>query len=305
MNRTAFLRTRMRIILRGHLFNPLWLPRQERRRRRGEATRQAVLDYLEKMMPPSDNRQEQPEAGTSQDRHIWTLWLQGEEQAPAIVRSCLRSMRERLDAHIHVLSERDILQHITLPGYILEKWRAGRIRPAHFADICRVELLWEYGGVWADATDWFSADLPDWLWAEDFFVYRAGRQSRGSYAFIQNCFIRAKRGSTVLAAWREAIFRYWRHEDGAIDYFIHQLLLEYALRHNPQAAEDFARMPQMDQEPTHRLWFVHGWEPWDEEKMKGICADALFQKTEYRSELASNAPKGSVASFLTDSYLHH
>ena len=137
MNRTAFLRTRMRIILRGHLLNPLWLPRQERRRRRGEATRQAVLDYLEKMMPPSDNRQEQPEAGTSQDRHIWTLWLQGEEQAPAIVRSCLRSMRERLDAHIHVLSERDILQHITLPGYILEKWRAGRIRPAHFADICR------------------------------------------------------------------------------------------------------------------------------------------------------------------------
>lgn len=298
MGRPGHFLTLAKIILRGHLFNPLWLPRQERRRRRGEATRQAVLDYLEKMMPPSDNRQEQPEAGTSQDRHIWTLWLQGEEQAPAIVRACIASMREHLSGELHVLTQADILETISLPGPILDKWRSGRIRPAHFADICRLELLWEYGGVWADATDWFSADLPDWLWKEDFFVYMSGERLTGSYAFIQNCFIRSSKSSPVLAAWRDAVFRYWEHEDSAIDYFIHQLLLEYAIQHDPQAARSFAQMPRLNQDPTHELWFVRGGDVYDPAAYRQIVDRALFQKTEYKSHLSQLPPKDSFAERL-------
>ena len=36
----------IRVALSGHLLNPLWLPRLERRRVRGRAYRRAGMDYL-------------------------------------------------------------------------------------------------------------------------------------------------------------------------------------------------------------------------------------------------------------------
>ena len=70
------------------------------------------------------------------------------------------------------------------------------------------------------------------------------------------------------------------------------------LDHNPAAAALFAKMPQMEQEPTHVLWFQKGRDPYNSLVMDQVCAQALFQKTEYKSDLAQNPPSGSMADWL-------
>lgn len=286
-----------RCLWAGHLVNPLWLSRLERRRRRGQAIRQAAASYLAPYARAASSVPE--EACLHQEpRRIFSIWLQGEAQAPALVQACYRSIRAHAGCEVIVLDEKTLSDWITLPPYILEKWKSGRMKPAHFTDICRIELLYRHGGVWMDATDYLPAPLPEWLWKEDFFVYRGGDVYRGAYSFIQNCFIRGAKGAYLLKVWREAVFAYWAREDKAVDYFVHQMLFGFAVTGNPQAAQRFDAMPQYRQEPTHQLWFVAADQPYDAQRFKNICAGALFQKTDYKSRPAASPVPGSMADHL-------
>ena len=63
-------------------------------------------------------------------------------------------------------------------------------------------------------------------------------------------------------------------------------------------------MPQQEQDPTHRLWFQYGRTPYHPETVDQICAGALFQKTEYKSDLAKHPPVGSIAAWLQAPLTH-
>lgn len=293
-----------RIIFLGHVLNWPWRNAAERRRVRGQVTAEAVCDYLDRYVPEFRDVPEDAPAGVVQEpERIFSMWLQGESGAPAIVRACWRSIRANSSHELVVLDGRSIFSWIELPGYIVDKWRRGLIRPAHFADICRVELLYRYGGFWLDATDFIAAELPEWMLGEDFFVYMAGERLRGSYSFIQNCFIRGRKGSYLLKVWREAMFAYWRHEDSTVDYFVHQLLFRKAVECNARAAELFARMPRLPQDPTHAVWFGNASRPFDEALFRTLTGAAAFQKTEYKSSDARKPVPGSFADVMMKMYL--
>ena len=285
------------VFLNGHLANPPWYSRLERRRKRGRAIRYAAAKYLSayadmvKAVPEDEVLGDEP-------RRIFTLWMQGEDKAPALVRACLESIRAHSDCELVVLDENSLSDWISLPPFIMDKWKSGKMKAAHFADICRIELLYRHGGVWMDATDYLSEKLPEWLWKEDFFVYRSGSTLRGAYAFIQNCFIRGAKGAYLLKLWREAVFAYWKREEKAVDYFVHQLLFGYAVLANPKAASLFAAMPQQNQDPTHVLWHQYADKTYDDVRFKEICYGALFQKTDYKSSSARSPLPGSFADHL-------
>ena len=233
----------------------------------------------------------------------FSIWLQGEQSAPDIVKACWRSIRANSSRELVVLDSGSLGDWIELPPHVTDKWRRGLIKPAHFTDICRVALLYRYGGYWMDATDFLPAELPEWIDERDFFVYMAGDRLRGWYAYIQNCFIRARRGNYLLALWLNAMLVYWSHEDSAIDYFVHQLLFRKAVGSDPRAAELFAAMPKIVQDPTHELWFGNASKPFDPELFRSLTAAAAFQKTEYRSSDAVSPRPGSFADAMMKMYL--
>ena len=312
------------IVLRGHILNPLWSSRLERRRTRGEAIQRAVCRYLESyrgfiagLAPEGVERglslcretaqahageQSQPVTdGEDASRHIFSIWFQGEAAAPPLVKACWESIRRSCPEPLTVLDSETIFEWIRLPEHIVRKWKEGKIRPAHFADICRLALLEEYGGVWVDATDYVSAPFPEWLWECDFFVYMSGERQRGCHSFIQNCFIRAKKGSFLAGAWLSLIYEYWKREDGPMDYFIHQLLFKMLVENNALATREFEAMPHLCQDPTHEVWFAHGAEPFYPEKWAAMTSAALFQKTEFKSVLATSPAPGTNAYHLINS----
>ena len=290
-----------RVIFSGHVSNWFWRPRMERRRVRGQVIRKAALDYLRPFAPALRDVPEETPAH-AEPRRIFTLWLQGLEQAPPLVRACLDSIRRHSEAEVVVLDGRTVFDWIDLPERIVRRWKEGKMRAAHFADICRVELLHRYGGVWMDATCYLDAPLPEWLWEADFFVYQGGDTVAGAYGGIQNCFIRAAKDAYLLKVWREAILAYWAKENTAVDYFVHQLLFTLAVEENPRAAECFAQMPSQVQDPTHLLWFGYAGKPYDEALLHAVCAEALFQKTDYKSASASEPVPGSFADHLLAPY---
>ena len=204
-----------RVILGGHVCNWLWRPRQARRQARGRAIERASRAYLRPYVTAAGAvPEDQPDRAAP--RRVFTLWLQGLEQAPPVVRACLDSIRKYAGAELVVLDGRTVFDWITLPERIVSLWKKGKMRAAHFADICRLELLYRYGGVWMDATCYLDAPLPAWLWEADFFVYKGGEVGLGAYAGIQNCFIRAAKDAYLVKVWREAVLAYWAAEDSAI-----------------------------------------------------------------------------------------
>ena len=290
-----------RVVFCGHLCNGLWRSHLERRRVRGRAIRKAADAYLRPYGAAAASVPEDT-PDRSGPRRVFSLWLQGEAQAPPLVKACLASIRRNAGAEVVVLDERSLADWIDLPDFVLRKWKEGKMKPAHFADICRLELLYRYGGIWMDGTDYLDAPLPAWLCEADFFVYLGGDRLRGAYCGIQNCFIRAVKGSYLLKVWREAVLAYWEKEDSAVDYFVHQMLFGAAVAANPRAAELYAEMPHLVQDPTHVLWYEWADRPYDEAKLHEICARALFQKTDYKSSSARNPIPGSFADTMLAPY---
>lgn len=220
---------------------------------------------------------------------IFTIWQQGEENAPELVKACFRSIRKNCKQELVVLDDNNLSEYIQLPSYVMEKYHAGKIGRAHFADICRVELLYKYGGYWADATDFFTQPIPDWVKKHDFFMFLTGENTGSPYSFCQNCFIHACRGAYLLAAWRAMIHRYWRENDKPMDYFVHQLLFKTMVENDPRAKKYFEMMAHVAQDNTHILWRDFALAPFDEKLFAELTGhmDGFFQKTTYRDEAKS------------------
>lgn len=294
------------IMLEGHILNPFWKPRFARRKRRNEAITNAKLKYLriyEKEVKQIQPTPKQNEDAEKEEERVFTLWLQGENQAPPIVKACFRSMKRHIDMPLVVLDEKSIFDWISLPQHIMDKWQKGIITRAHFSDICRVELLYRHGGIWADATDFFTSPIPEEIIKEDFFILMTNPDSPigGSFAFIQSCFIRAKKGNPLLELWLKYIYHYWAKEAGLLDYFTLHLLFRSLVTTNDTAARLFAKMPKINQDATHAMFWGLKDTPYDAEIFRNATKDSFFQKTTYKDASALSPKPGTVAEYLIKS----
>lgn len=292
MNIQGFM-ARAEIMFKGRLFN--LQPAGPRREWRGRVINRVCDKYFQRYIPVQGTIPEvEPERDYAGEK-IFSIWFQGEANAPALVKACFRSVRHHCTQPHVVLDSKTLGNWIELPGYVMDKWRKGKIGYAHFADIARVELLHTHGGYWMDATDFVTAPIAREVTEADFFMYLAG--SINSYTCVQNCFIRSRRGAWLLEAWRSMILEYWRHESTSLTYFMHQLLFKVLIDNEPTAAKYFEQMPHWCQDPTHRLWWSEkmGSKQFDQAEFDRLTAGAFFEKTNYRDWYAKNPPPGSFA----------
>jgi len=177
-------------------------------------------------------------------RTIWTLWHQGLDQAPTLVRRCVDSWRVHnpgwtLDVH----DGNSIKRFVDLDGALGDN-RARVTHPA-LSDVVRIELLHEYGGVWVDATCFCCRPLDHWLPAA---------ASRGFLAFrdpgpdrpVSTWFLASAAGSPIVTAWRRRVRDYWSSAS-----FVNQnrllvkplaLPLEALLQRSPHRSTRFERL---------------------------------------------------------------
>jgi hypothetical protein len=108
---------------------------------------------------------------------IWTMWWDGEDNAPEIMKLCIASMRKFSAGHpVIVIDKWNYMNYVFVPDHFikginqkstnketLSKYVLG---PIHLSDYIRCMLLHQYGGLWADGTVLFTDVLSDTIFTD-------------------------------------------------------------------------------------------------------------------------------------------
>lgn len=161
------------------------------------------------------------------NKTIWWCWLQGYDQAPELVKSCYRSLRNNLKNYdIVVLTEENIEKYVKIPMYILEKYRKKIIGAAHFSDIIRLEVLSKYGGVWIDSTVFCTDNAMCNLFENsDLFVYQ---DLNNPNIVASNWLISAKANNKIIALTKKLILEFWKNNNVMYHYYGMHLFFKMA-----------------------------------------------------------------------------
>lgn len=186
---------------------------------------------------------------------VWVCWLQGEENAPALVKKCLQSIRKYLkEKEIVMISNENFKDYIQFPEYILEKFNKGIIPYAQFADLIRVSLLAQYGGLWLDATVLCTGEVPDYILNAEMFVYKEVLLDRTDELPIvaSNWLLSSYAHNDIMRATQKLLFAYWEKENRLKHYFIFHLFFKMATE---KFAEQWKAVPTFSNTNPHILQF--------------------------------------------------
>lgn len=190
-----------------------------------------ILTYSTNVL--SGNYDNRPQKLITEDCNIWVFWWTGFDSAPEIVKACVKSMMQHSAGHkIQLLDRNNIKDYVMLPDYIWEKFNKNIISVTHLSDIIRVTLLYTHGGIWADATLFFTDRLNQEIYSHEFYTNKRHEiinpcvsQSRWSTFFLaggQYC--------EVFRYWRDFYFEYWKNTDTLVDYLLMDYILDIGYR---------------------------------------------------------------------------
>jgi len=149
-------------------------------------------------------------SGPDIPRRIWFLWFQGLDSAPYVVKRCYESWLSKNEGwEVVPLSYENISAWL---DFDVNSGRFLHISRNHLANIVRLALLSQYGGVWADATCLCVRSLDSWLsdcLPSGFFAFEHPARDR----MVENWFLAASPGNVLVSRWNEEQIRYWGDHD--------------------------------------------------------------------------------------------
>ncbi len=243
-----------------------------------------LTKYFAKKYLPNIESIEQKEITVESPETLWQFWSNPiERETPEIVKSCLASAEKFKGNFEHtILNNTTFENYSDLPDFVMEKFRNGHINYAHFADLLRLNLLKNHGGMWLDATGYMTDFVPRQIINEDFFVFLTGEKTGFPYSYMQNCFIRAKKGSALCTMWYELCLEFWKKETKYLDYFQHQLLFKALVSNNSTAKELFIKMPHLSEDGIQGLVGKNLFQKFNIQEWEQIKKASFFQKTSYK-----------------------
>lgn len=232
---------------------------------------------------------------------LWICWLQGEENAPDLVKACINSIKSNLpEREVIVLSESNISEYVQLPEHIQRKWKENKIRPAHYSDLLRITLLSQYGGIWADATVLCTShDIPRSITDSPLFVYQAMDLIRTDKEPIiaSNWFFSAYSNHPILVLTRDLLYKYWELNDYAENYFIFHVFFAIASR---RYSDEWKKVPVYNNHSPHTLQFELG-EAYTEARWNEITSMSVFHKLNHHNDYTNTGD--SFYNYIIKTYL--
>lgn len=244
-----------------------------------------ILDYLEKNFQNVISKYkliEEKEIKTQQERFIWSLWWQGEDKMPQIVKACHKQLKHKLNgAKLILITKNNYKDYIELPNYILEKQEKGIISLAQLSDIIRFTLLEKYGGLWLDSTIYTSQPIP-----KDYFTYPFFSQHT---KWNKTCFVQhnlwhgfimgSPKGGKLVSFAKEMFFDYWKTHDVLIDYFMIDYIIMLAYNVFPDIKNEIDSLPYS----SERLYdLVNALsKEYDEDYFNTLKNDCIFSKFDW------------------------
>ena len=152
------------------------------------------------------------------------------------MKRCIASVQNNApDAQVILLTDENIPDYLALPEHIKTKYQAGLISKAQYSDIVRCSLLYQYGGIWMDATVFMTRPVPESFYQRTFSSLRFDAAENAlSQGYWTAYFLAAQKGNALVKLVRDILYRYWQHHDALIEYFLIDYSFLYARERYPQ-----------------------------------------------------------------------
>lgn len=212
---------------------------------------------------------------------VWVCWFQGlNKETPTVVKRCIQSMYEKLhNKEVILLTDENFLEYVSMPDYILKKYKEGIISKTHMTDLLRLELLIKYGGTWIDATVLCTDEIPSYILESDLFLFQNLKPGRdGDAVALSSWFIAAKSHNKILMCTQKLIYEYWKRNKGLIDYFLIHNFLRISLERFPEEEAKIIKFPNS----TPHILLLDMFEPFDNNKWNAIKQMSPIHKLAYK-----------------------
>ena len=227
--------------------------------------------------------------------YIFLFWHQGFENAPELVKTCVRSIQKYAEGHEVVLLDKDnYTEWVSMEDYVLEALENHSIGLAHFSDIFRLKLLVEYGGIWIDSTVLLTNPIPTDILHAKLFLFKESTkqdlllQNRGC---VSNWFIVGDKDNDLLFYTLNLILYYVKQHKSFHDYYMFHWILTFVFRDNLCAWEEMPFYPNV---MPHYLQFCEYNKPYDIDKWDKIKNISFAHKLSYKLK----AEDGSLLSWI-------
>ena len=222
---------------------------------------------------------------------IWTMWQQGEAQMPETVKATVKTIKEfaeRSGCEFHLLTDKNLKNFVNIPKDITEKYKKKELTAAHYSDIVRFSLLYQYGGIWMDATLFVSPYATLEMFEGDFFSLNHPPLSTNKmerticdYKWSGFC-LAGKKRKLYFKNIRDIYIYYVRK----YPIFLHYLMMDYFILSEYKLNEEFKvsvdDLPILA--PAERVWFlrVHSDKFFDEKEWEEVLKMTPIMKTTYK-----------------------
>ena len=230
---------------------------------------------------------------------IWTLWWQGEENLPDIVKICHASVREHCGSHpFKVLTQKNLFKYVNLPEYIWEKFHAGAITITHLSDIIRLYLIFNYGGMWLDSTIFVNKDIPEKIFESGYYTIKRSPtpKNRNVAKDRWTNFLFAAQKENILCGFVLKFFtEYWKNQKILIDYFLADYAIALACEEISECKKLLDSVPVVNDD-IYKLENSLNKE-WSEKIFDDIKNSALFSKLAWRQNWLKKTFSGKETVF--------
>ena len=188
------------------------------------------------------------------DYRIYFCWLQGKENLPPLIQCCYNSLKKNAGNYkVIFIDAKNFSDYVTLPEYVIQKFKDGKIGHAHFADILRVNLLEQYGGLWLDSTILVTEPLEKYknFWKLPYFTQKFFQEKSSFCPFVNPSYGRwatfilgaAVRHNPFFVFMKDFYNEYWKEFDEILDYVLMDFMMDLAYENIPAVRKEFDAVP--------------------------------------------------------------
>ena len=269
-----------------------------------------ILDFVLKLRKEAqidESSSENREVLTEFPKIIWTMWQQGEAQMPETVKASMKTIKDfakRNSCEFYLLTDENLADFINIPTDITEKYKKKELSAAHYSDIVRFSLLYQYGGIWMDATLFVSSYATAEMFEGVFFsLYHPPLDTNKMERTIcdykwSGFFLAGQKGKPYFKHIRDLYLYYVRK----YPVFIHYLMMDYFILSEYESNHEFKelvdRLPILA--PAERVWFLrdHAHDLFDEKEWEEVLKTTPILKTTYKNKKEEVVPGSYLEQLL-------
>ncbi len=220
-------------------------------------------------------------------KHIWVFWGQGWENSPPIVKACRRQLEEMAQGFdIQFLDCRSLDQYTQIPDVVRTHLQNN---PTTFSDLVRCALLYQYGGVWLDATCYVTQPFMK--------LYDVISGSYFSYTRIDkllSTWLMASSPAHIIPGiLRDTQYQWWKTNSNLPAYYWIHYLFEALCNEMPAFADAWSKRLYLSG-CSNLLASVMD-EPFHERVMQHIANETYVQKLSFKAKWAKKPINDSFA----------